>query len=58
MESDYISLFLTVCDGQNKDLKSRVTQLEGSQKNNQDSAVSKLHSRVQELEERLQVEER
>lgn len=43
---------------QNKDLKSRVTHLEGSQRTSQDSLVSKLSSRIQELEERLQEEER
>lgn len=43
---------------QNKDLKSRVTHLEGSQRTSQDSLVSKLNSRIQELEERLQEEER
>ena len=43
---------------QNKDLKSRVTHLEGSQRTNQDSLVSKLNSRIQELEERLQGEEK
>ncbi|KAI3371219.1 hypothetical protein L3Q82_023843 [Scortum barcoo] len=53
LECDKISL-----ERQNKDLKSRVTHLEGSQKTNQDSLVSKLNSRIQELEERLQGEER
>lgn len=43
---------------QNKDLKSRVSHLEGSQRTGQDSLVSKLNSRIQELEERLQEEER
>lgn len=43
---------------QNKDLKSRVTHLEGSQRTSQDSLVSKLNGRIQELEERLQEEER
>lgn len=43
---------------QNKDLKSRVTHLEGSQRASQDSLVSKLNIRIQELEERLQEEER
>lgn len=43
---------------QNKDLKSRVSHLEGSQRASQDSVVSKLNSRIQELEERLQLEER
>ncbi|KAM8752091.1 cingulin-like protein 1 isoform 1-T1 [Acanthopagrus schlegelii] len=48
----------TSLERQNKDLKSRVTHLEGSQRTNQDSLVSKLNSRIQELEERLQGEER
>ncbi|KAM9754990.1 cingulin-like protein 1 isoform 2-T3 [Menidia menidia] len=53
LECDKLSL-----DRQNKDLKSRLTHLEGSQRTNQDSLVSKLNSRIQELEERLQGEER
>ncbi|XP_044050041.1 cingulin-like protein 1 isoform X1 [Siniperca chuatsi] len=53
LECDKISL-----ERQNKDLRTRVTHLEGSQKTNQDSLVSKLNSRIQELEERLQGEER
>ncbi|XP_035521037.1 cingulin-like protein 1 isoform X2 [Morone saxatilis] len=53
LECDKISL-----ERQNKDLKSRVTHLEGSQRTNQDSLVSKLNTRIQELEERLQGEER
>lgn len=51
-----IVLFFPVC--QNKDLKSRVSHLEGSQKTNQDSLVSKLNIHIQELEERLQGEEK
>lgn len=43
---------------QNKDLKSRVSHLEGSQRTSQDSLVSKLNGRIQELEDRLQEEER
>lgn len=54
----YSIYFLFNFLSQNKDLKSRVTHLEGSQKTNQDSLVSKLNSRIQELEERLQGEER
>ncbi|XP_069384794.1 cingulin-like protein 1 isoform X2 [Paralichthys olivaceus] len=53
LECDKMSL-----ERQNKDLKSRVTHLEGSQRTNQDSLVSKLNSRIQELEEKLQGEER
>uniref|UniRef100_A0A665W357 Cingulin-like protein 1 n=1 Tax=Echeneis naucrates TaxID=173247 RepID=A0A665W357_ECHNA len=48
----------TSLERQNKDLKSRVTHLEGSQRTNQDSLVFKLNGRIQELEERLQGEER
>lgn len=48
----------TSLERQNKDLKSKVTHLEGSQRTNQDSLVSKLSCRIQELEERLQSEER
>ncbi|CAL8244634.1 unnamed protein product [Lota lota] len=43
---------------QNKDLKSRVSHLEGSQKSNKEGLVSQLESRVGELEERLEGEER
>uniref|UniRef100_A0A8C6NRW9 Cingulin like 1 n=1 Tax=Nothobranchius furzeri TaxID=105023 RepID=A0A8C6NRW9_NOTFU len=43
---------------QNKDLKSRVTHLEGSHKSNQEGLVSQLEARIQELEERLEGEER
>ncbi|XP_033491893.2 cingulin-like protein 1 isoform X1 [Epinephelus lanceolatus] len=53
LECDKMSL-----ERQNKDLKSRVTHLEGSQRTNQDSLVSKLNTRIQELEERLQGEEK
>lgn len=53
LECDKISL-----ERQNKDFKSRVAHLEGSQKSNQDSLVSKLNIRIQELEERLQGEEK
>lgn len=53
LECDKITL-----ERQNKDLKSRVSHLEGSQKANQDGLVSKLLLRIQELEERLQGEER
>ncbi|KAJ8002555.1 hypothetical protein DPEC_G00160120 [Dallia pectoralis] len=53
LECDKISL-----ERQNKDLKSRVSHLEGSQRSNQDVVVSRLEGRVQELEGRLQGEER
>ncbi|KAL0968785.1 hypothetical protein UPYG_G00271840 [Umbra pygmaea] len=53
LECDKISL-----ERQNKDLKSRVSHLEGSQKSNQDVVVSRLEGRIQELEGRLQGEER
>uniref|UniRef100_A0A3P8Y9X6 Myosin tail domain-containing protein n=1 Tax=Esox lucius TaxID=8010 RepID=A0A3P8Y9X6_ESOLU len=43
---------------QNKDLKSRIAHLEGSQKSNKEGLVSQLESRIQELEERLEGEER
>uniref|UniRef100_A0A4W5Q1B2 Cingulin like 1 n=1 Tax=Hucho hucho TaxID=62062 RepID=A0A4W5Q1B2_9TELE len=43
---------------QNKDLKSRIAHLEGSQKSNKDGLVSQLENRIQELEERLEGEER
>ncbi|KAM4631040.1 cingulin-like protein 1 [Polymixia lowei] len=43
---------------QNKDLKGRVTHLEGSQKSNKEGLVTQLETRIQELEERLEGEER
>uniref|UniRef100_A0A8K9WSV1 Myosin tail domain-containing protein n=1 Tax=Oncorhynchus mykiss TaxID=8022 RepID=A0A8K9WSV1_ONCMY len=53
LECDKITL-----ERQNKDLKSRVSHLEGSQRSNQDVVVSRLEGRVQELEGRLEGEER
>ncbi|XP_017159645.1 cingulin-like protein 1 isoform X3 [Poecilia reticulata] len=43
---------------QNKDLKSRVAHLEGSHQSNKGSLVNELEARVQELEEKLEEEER
>ncbi|XP_047436626.1 cingulin-like protein 1 isoform X2 [Mugil cephalus] len=43
---------------QNKDLKTRVAHLEGSQKSNKEGLVAQLEDRVQELEEKLEGEER
>uniref|UniRef100_A0A665U7H2 Myosin tail domain-containing protein n=1 Tax=Echeneis naucrates TaxID=173247 RepID=A0A665U7H2_ECHNA len=43
---------------QNKDLKGRVIHLEGSQKSNKEGLVAQLEVRIQELEERLEAEER
>ncbi|XP_071344471.1 cingulin-like protein 1 isoform X2 [Trachinotus anak] len=43
---------------QNKDLKGRVAHLEGSQKSNKEGLVTQLEDRIQELEERLEGEER
>uniref|UniRef100_A0A674CXM9 Cingulin like 1 n=1 Tax=Salmo trutta TaxID=8032 RepID=A0A674CXM9_SALTR len=43
---------------QNKDLKSRIAHLEGSHKSNKEGLVSQLESRILELEERLEGEER
>ncbi|XP_078527132.1 cingulin [Lissotriton helveticus] len=51
LELDKISL-----ERQNKDLKSRLASSEGLQKPN--ASVSQLESRVQELQDRLQTEER
>uniref|UniRef100_A0A3B4XJA8 Cingulin like 1 n=1 Tax=Seriola lalandi dorsalis TaxID=1841481 RepID=A0A3B4XJA8_SERLL len=42
---------------QNKDLKGRVSHLEGSQKSNKEGLVAQLEDRIQELEERLEGEE-
>lgn len=43
---------------QNKDLKSRVGHLESSQKSSKEGLVVQLESRIQQLEERLEGEER
>ncbi|XP_074522677.1 cingulin-like protein 1 isoform X3 [Halichoeres trimaculatus] len=43
---------------QNKDLKSRVSHLESSHKSNKEGLVAQLEDRLQELEERLEAEER
>lgn len=48
----------TSLERQNKDLKSRVTHLESSQKSNKEGLISQLEERIQELEERLEAEER
>ncbi|XP_042571790.1 cingulin-like protein 1 isoform X2 [Cyprinus carpio] len=53
LECDKIRL-----ERQNKDLRGRVAQLEGSQRIGQDAVVSKLQQHLQELEERLLGEER
>ncbi|XP_061599664.1 cingulin-like protein 1 isoform X2 [Cololabis saira] len=43
---------------QNKDLKARVAHLEDSHKSNKEGLVSQMEARIQELEERLEGEER
>ncbi|KAJ8343536.1 hypothetical protein SKAU_G00308650 [Synaphobranchus kaupii] len=53
LECDKIAL-----ERQNKDLKSRVSHIEVSQKSNKEGLVSQLENRIQELEERLEGEER
>ncbi|XP_051716027.1 cingulin-like protein 1 [Ctenopharyngodon idella] len=53
LECDRIRL-----ERQNKDLRSRVSQLEGSQRSGTDAAISKLQLQVHELEERLLGEEK
>ncbi|MCJ8736078.1 hypothetical protein PDJAM_G00254740 [Pangasius djambal] len=53
LECDKISL-----ERQNKDLKSRLSHLEVSQKSSQEGLVTKLELRIQELEERLLEQER
>ncbi|XP_048112068.1 cingulin-like protein 1 [Alosa alosa] len=53
LECDKISL-----ERQNRDLKSRVSHLEGSQRSGQDGLVARLEGRIQELETRLEGEER
>uniref|UniRef100_A0A3P9QJN5 Cingulin like 1 n=1 Tax=Poecilia reticulata TaxID=8081 RepID=A0A3P9QJN5_POERE len=53
LECDKLAL-----ERQNKDLKSRVAHLEGSHQSNKGSLVNELEARVQELEEKLEEEER
>ncbi|XP_035376763.1 cingulin-like protein 1 isoform X1 [Electrophorus electricus] len=53
LECDKIAL-----DRQNKDLKSRIAHLESSQKSSKEGHMAQLQSRIQELEERLESEER
>ncbi|XP_051546120.1 cingulin-like protein 1 [Myxocyprinus asiaticus] len=53
LECDKISL-----ERQNKDLRSRVSQLQDSQRTGQDALMSKLQLRIQQLEERLLEEEK
>ncbi|XP_056091370.1 cingulin-like protein 1 isoform X2 [Rhinichthys klamathensis goyatoka] len=53
LECDRIRL-----ERQNKDLRSRVSQLEGSQRSGTDATISKLQLQVHELEERLLGEEK
>ncbi|CAM4733596.1 unnamed protein product [Leuciscus chuanchicus] len=53
LECDRIRL-----ERQNKDLRSRVLQLEGSQRSGTDATISKLQLQVHELEERLLGEEK
>ncbi|KAK2914116.1 hypothetical protein Q8A67_002515 [Cirrhinus molitorella] len=53
VECDKISL-----ERQNKDLKSRIAYLEGSHKPSKEGLVVQLENRIQELEERLEAEER
>ncbi|MGH0154873.1 UNVERIFIED_CONTAM: hypothetical protein FKN15_029778 [Acipenser sinensis] len=48
----------TSLERQNKDLRSRVAHLEGFQRSNKDGVVSQLESRLHELEDRLEGEER
>ncbi|KAI1889647.1 hypothetical protein AGOR_G00165100 [Albula goreensis] len=48
----------TALERRNKDLKSRLAHLEGSQKSSKEGLVSQLEGRIQELEERLEGEER
>uniref|UniRef100_A0A671L5L3 Cingulin-like 1 n=1 Tax=Sinocyclocheilus anshuiensis TaxID=1608454 RepID=A0A671L5L3_9TELE len=53
VECDKMSL-----ERQNKDLKSRIAYLEGSHKPSKEGLVPQLEIRIQELEERLEAEER
>lgn len=53
LECDKLAL-----ERQNKDLKSKVAHLEGSYKSNKENLVTELEARIQELEEKLEAEER
>ncbi|XP_037689791.1 cingulin-like protein 1 isoform X3 [Choloepus didactylus] len=53
LECDKISL-----ERQNKDLKSRITHLEGSYRSNKEGLVVQMEARIVELEDRLESEER
>ncbi|TSK20038.1 Cingulin-like protein 1 [Bagarius yarrelli] len=53
LECDKIAL-----ERQNKDMKSRISHLENSQKSSKEGLVAQLESRIQELELRLEAEER
>ncbi|XP_062845696.1 cingulin-like protein 1 isoform X2 [Trichomycterus rosablanca] len=53
LECDKVAL-----ERQNKDLKSRITHLESSQRSSKEGLVAQMESRIQELEERLEAEER
>ncbi|XP_076984138.1 cingulin-like protein 1 isoform X2 [Tamandua tetradactyla] len=53
LECDKISL-----ERQNKDLKSRITHLEGSYRSNKEGLVVQMEARIAELEDRLESEER
>lgn len=43
---------------QNKDLKSRITHLEGSYRSSKEGLVVQMEARIAELEDRLENEER
>ncbi|KAM8783278.1 cingulin-like protein 1 [Rhynchonycteris naso] len=53
LECDKISL-----ERQNKDLKSRITHLEGSYRSSKEGLVVQMEARIAELEDRLESEER
>ncbi|XP_023568429.1 cingulin-like protein 1 [Octodon degus] len=53
LECDKISL-----ERQNKDLKSRIVHLEGSYRSSKEGLVVQMEARIEELEERLESEER
>nr|XP_055065802.1 cingulin-like protein 1 [Misgurnus anguillicaudatus] len=53
LECDKITM-----ERQNKDLRSRIAYLEGSQKPSKEGLVAQLENRIQELEERVEAEER
>ncbi|KAJ1180874.1 hypothetical protein NDU88_006087 [Pleurodeles waltl] len=56
--SDLLSERITRSREQNKDLKSRISHLENSYRSNKEGLVAQMESRIAELEERLESDDR